>query len=211
MAKSIVTLALSLILQNGGLILFGSAADRDPDAAVPRFPGRSVRCCSIRRACVSFFCRRGAGSCWSYLFLTHTRHGQSTARRPPTTAPPGDLYGDRCRSRASASPGASGSGLLTAISRRAVWRGSAVLSALCRVRFWSSSWYAGGRALGGSSAAILGAFWGRALDRRRPARLSTLVLPYQLQKHGPIFRGLSADHLSCARQGMFRAGSSERT
>jgi len=167
----IVTLGLSLILQNGGLILFGSAPTgiRTPLSRASWAIGPML----LNQArCVSFFVAV-ALVVLVYLFLTHTRHGKAL------------------RAAADNSTAAIYMGIDVDRAHRIAWSLGVGITAIAGGLLASSQSfqpYVGfdfvivmyaGVVLGGLGS-ILGAFWGGLLIGV-VQQMSTLVLPYQLQ------------------------------
>jgi branched-chain amino acid transport system permease protein len=167
----IVTLGLSLILQNGGLILFGSTPTgiRTPLSRSSWAIGPVL----LNQArCVGFFVAVGL-VVLVYLFLTHTRHGKAL--------------------RAAADNGTAAiyMGIDVDRAHRVAWSLGVGITAIAGGLLASSQSfqpYVGfdfvivmyaGVVLGGLGS-ILGAFWGGLLIGI-VQQMSTLVLPYQLQ------------------------------
>ena len=168
----LVTLGLSLILQNGGLIVFGSTPAGDPHAAVALVVGDRRRAAQPGRACVSFLVAVALAAA-VYLFLGHTRLGKGL------------------RAAADNSQAAIYMGIDVDRAHRLAWSLGVGITAVAGGLVASSQSfqpYTGfdfvivmyaGVVLGGLGS-ILGAFWGGLLIGI-VQQMSTLVLPYQLQ------------------------------
>ena len=168
----IVTLGLSLILQNGGLIVFGSTPTgiRTPLSRASWEIGRHAAQPGALR---QLSCRGRRWSCCVYLFLGHTRHGKAL------------------RAAADNSNAAIYMGIDVDRAHRVAWSLGVGITAIAGGLLASSQSfqpYVGfdfvivmyaGVVLGGLGS-ILGAFWGGLLIGI-VQQMSTLVLPYQLQ------------------------------
>ena len=178
-AQLILTLGLSLILSNGGLILFGSTPEniRTPLSATAwelgPFVGDHVSIFLNKARSVAFagLDRGGARA----LFVRHPLAARQNAARRGRQSRGGDLHGDRRRPRASH----------RVRPRRAAI--TAVAGGLVAT-YYPFQPYVGlefviimyaGVVLGGMGS-IVGAFWG-GMTIGLVQQLSTLVLPVQLQ------------------------------
>ncbi|HEX5319284.1 MAG TPA: branched-chain amino acid ABC transporter permease [Stellaceae bacterium] len=167
----LVTLGLSLILQNGGLIVFGSTpvAVRTP---LSRSSWEIGEILLNQARCVSFFVAAAVAAA-VYLFLGHTRRGKGL--RAAADNPQAAIYMGIDVDRAHRFAWSLGVGI-TAVA------GGLVASSQSFQPYTGFDFvivmYAG-VVLGGLGS-ILGAFWGGLLIGI-VQQMSTLVFPYQLQ------------------------------
>ncbi len=183
----IVTLGLSLILQNGGLIVFGST----PEGIRTPLSRRSweIGPVLLNQARVVSFLVAVALVVGVYLFLARTRIGKALRAAADNSA--AALYMGIDVDRAHRIAWSLGVGI-TAIAGGLVG-GLAVFSALCRVRFRHRDVCRGGA---GRPRQHPRRVLGRAADRHHPADVDPgAALP--AAEHGDLCR-LSADHLPAA-------------